>query len=200
MISIYSWEGIVMPLSEMTREEAVALARKLAGEYGEMEQLKKEMDENEAIFSQPIPEPAKHAAFKYFLPFLIAAPISGAVLGAASYIALQIGNSRTFNAIFSFLAILVFAGLLIFGGRFAKSKRDEMNNLEIAKHRTQVGKMDDLKRKTNALKSQYRTLQNSVKEYEDVIPASQRTKEQMDKVASFLESGYANDFASALKI
>ena len=189
-----------MPFSEMTREEAVALARKLSGEYAEMEKIQKEMEENEAIFSKPIPEPAKHAAFKYFLPFLIAAPIAFAVLGSIGYFALNLGGSRTMNMVFSFLAVLIFAGLLIFGGRFAKNKRDEMNNLEIAKHRTQVGKMDDLKRKTNALKSQYRTLQNSVKDYEDVIPVTHRTSEQMEKVASILEEGYAKDLESALKI
>lgn len=189
-----------MSFSDMTREEAVALARKLGQEYAEMEKLKKEMDENEAIFSKPVPEPAKHAAFKYFLPFLISAPIAGGVLSYLSYFSLKMGNSRTFYMIFTFLAVLIFAGLLIFGGRFAKSKRDEMNNLEIAKHRTQVGKMDDLKRKTSALKSRYRTIQNSVKEYEDVIPEAYRTSGQMERVASLLESGNANDFESALKI
>ena len=189
-----------MPISEMTREEAVALARRLSGKYAEMEKLKKEMEENEAIFSKPVPEPAKHAAFKYFLPFLIAAPIAFAFLGSISYFALQFGHSRTMNAVFSFLAILVFAGLLVFGGRFAKSKRDEMNNLEVARQRTLIGKMDDLKRKTSELKSQYRTLQNSVKKYEDVIPSTHRTSEQMEKVASILEAGNAGDFESALKI
>lgn len=189
-----------MPFSDMTRDEAVALARKLGQEYAEIEQVRKEIDEKEAIIAQPLPEPAKHAAFKYFLPFLIAAPIACAVLSSISYLCLQIGQSRTMYAVFAFLAVLALAGLLIFGGRFAKSKRDEMNNLEIAKHRTQVGQRDDLKRKVSTLKSQYRTLQNSVKQYEDVIPAAYRTKEQMEKAASALESGYAGDIESALKI
>lgn len=189
-----------MPFSDMTREEAVALARKLGQEYAEMEQVQKEIDENEAVIAKPIPEPAKHAAFKYFLPFLIAAPIACAVLSSISYICLQIGQSRTMYAVFAFLAVLALAGLLVFGGRFAKSKRDEMNNLEIAKHRTKVGQRDDLKRKVSALKSRYRTIQNSVKEYEDVIPEAYRTSGQMERVASLLESGNANDFESALKI
>ena len=43
-------------------------------------------------------------------------------------------------------------------------------------------------------------MQNSVKQYEDVIPAAYRTKDQMEKAASALESGYAGDIESALKI
>ena len=184
---------------EMTKEESVALAKRLSKEYAEMEKVKKQIDENEAIISRPVPEPARHSAFKFFLPFLISAPIAFSVLYSIGYIALQSGN-RTVNMVFSFLAVLVLAGLLIFGGRWAKNKRDDMNSLEIAKQRTQVGKMDDLKKKTGLLKTKFRTLQNSVKPYDSLVPAECRTSQKMEKVVVLLEADKAKDFTSALKL
>ena len=65
-----------VPAPAMTKEESIALAEKLSDEYGELEKLQQELNENLSVISKPMPTPKHHAAFKFFWPYMVGAVVT----------------------------------------------------------------------------------------------------------------------------
>ena len=60
----------------MSKEESIAFAEMLSKEYGELEKMSTEINENKTVISQPIPSVKHHAAFKFVWPYLVAAVVA----------------------------------------------------------------------------------------------------------------------------
>lgn len=188
--------------SSMTREESIALAGKLATEYGALEKLKQEIDEAEAIIKRPLPEPLRHTAFKFFWPFFIVAGVVYFVVYlvvAALFIAG--GSSGDMGGTAGgFIGLIAFAATLILGGNYARNKRDNMNLQESMRLQTLRGKIDEMKKKTATLKTKYSTKKKELSEYDDIVPTSRRTKQNMEKAKALLEGGKAENLFDAVRM
>ena len=185
----------------MTKEESIALATKLAKEYGSLEKLSQEISEAEAIIKRPLPETPRHAAFKFFWPFLII----GAIIYIVVYLVVGVafaagGGYEMSTGVASIAAFLALAATLAIGGGVAKNRRDEMNNQEAMRMHTLRGKMDEMKKKTATLKTRYSTQKRELAQYDAIVPVTHRNKQQMERVKILLESGKADNIYDAIKL
>ena len=185
----------------MTKEESIALAVKLTSEYGALEKLKHEIDEAELIIKRPIPEAPRHAAFKFFWPFLIIGFIVYILVYLVVGLVFALGGtgevSSSIGAVAGFVAL---AATLILGGNFARNQRDKMNNQEAMRIHTLRGKVDQMKKRTSELKTSYSVKKRSLEEYDAIVPESRRNRASMEKVRILLDSGKADTFCDALKL
>ena len=188
------------PAAPLSVEGSIALAEKLYEKYKEIETDKAKIAKYEEIIRRPIPAVKSHSAFKYFLPWLITAPvISSFIFWFGMRLVVVEGTVGSLYVIF-FISAVAFAATLAIGGGLARNIRNDMNYLEIARHRELHGKMDELKKKTASLRSRCSSLQSSVKEYEAIVPATHRSSEMMLEVMTLLESGKADSFNDALRL
>ena len=187
-------------LPSMTREESIALATKLAAEYGALEKLKQEISEAEIIIKRPLPETPRHSAFKFFWPFIIIGVVVYIVLYVFIAVIFLAGGSDVGAAIAPGIAFVGLGATLAIGGGVARNKRDTLNNQEALRMHYLRGKIEEMKKRTSELKTSYSVKKKSLAEYNAIVPESQRTKARMENVRRLIDSGKADNFYDALKL
>ena len=188
-------------LPSMTKEESIALAEKLSAEYGALEKLKHEIDEAELMIKRPVPAAPRHAAFKFFWPFIIIGIVVYIIVYLIVGFAFAAGGSGSSGvAVAPGAAFVALGATLAIGGNFARSKRDKLNYLEEKRIGTLRGKMDELKKMTSELKTKYSVKKRSLAKYDAFIPEHQRTRSRMENIRILLDSGKADNFYEALKM
>lgn len=197
----YVGEEYVTPAaSVMTKEESIALAEKLSSEYHSLERLKKEIDENNAITSRPVPQAKPHAAFKFFWPYLVASVVALNVLVIIGYIVFLSSFSGNAFIFFMLAAVITAVVLLIVGGKTATSKRDALNyQMSDELHRRRK-KNDELIEKNRTLQSQYSNKKRKLDQYNSLVPARFRTSRYMDRVKILLNTNKAESFDEAIRL
>lgn len=184
----------------MTKEESIALAEKLSGDYGELEKIINEIDENKTIISKPIPSAKHHAAFKFFWPYLVAAVVTVNVLYIIGYFLSLAARSSTILAIFSFIALIALVVILIVGGKVATTKRDALNYRVDSDVQMQRKKYRDLQTKTDSLQNVYSVKKSKLDKYNDLVPLQFRNSRYMDRVKALLMTGKAEEFSEAVAL
>lgn len=186
--------------SVMTKEESIAFAEKLGETYKSYERLKKEIEDNKMQLSKPEPGMVKrHAAFKFFWPYLVAAAVTFNVL---YFIGSLLNNTSGSGAALFFyaLALIVSVIILIVGGTTARRLRDEYNQTAIMAANNRRKHLDELKHETSALERKAAKKASELKEYQSIIPLPYRDSASMAKVVILLRSNKAETFTEAVEL
>ena len=182
---------------KLSKAESIELAEKLTNEYRSLEQLRKQISDNETILKRPVDSSyAHHAAFKFFWPFFIyafIAYIAVAVLG-------RIFVAKETTGLWVLLLIGVPVGLLIFGGVHSCRKRDILNAEASELARAKRDSVDKLRKETDELKSKLKTLENRVGRIDKDIPDHHKNSGHMAKAKTLLEAGKADSLIDALAL
>ncbi|MBR3277539.1 MAG: zinc ribbon domain-containing protein [Lachnospiraceae bacterium] len=184
----------------MTKEESIALAEKLSKEYGELEKIRKEINDNKTITSQPLPTPKYHAAFKFFWPYLVTAVVTvNVIVIIGFFITMATGSSDAYYAA-SVVAVIAMAIILIAGGKIATGKRDALNERVNADVQFRRKKQRSLTEKTSELQSLYTARKNALEKYNDLVPLVYRNSRHMDRVKLLIQTDRASGFYDAFTL
>ncbi|MCR5488800.1 MAG: helix-turn-helix domain-containing protein [Saccharofermentans sp.] len=184
-------------VTQMTKEEAIALVAKLSQEYRSLERLQKQISDNEAVINKPVTiEYARHSAFRYFWPFFIYAFLAmwGMILLTAIF------GSGDSAIVWAILVYAVPIGLLIGGGVYARKRRDEENEAAAEMANQRVRRVDELKKQNSELRSKLSAYQMRVGNMDDCIPPALKNSARMDRIKVLLESGKAKDLEEAFAL
>ncbi len=182
----------------MTKEESIELAEKLKKEYGNIERIQKEINDNNEIISKPVPPAARHSALKFFWPYVVGAAVAanaGWILGL--FLLASTGKLGILSTL-TVIGIITAIVLTIVGAVTSRNKRSEINySAELAvkdRHKRQ----QELKDKNNELKNRLTTSRKRLEKYNDLVPREFRTSRHMDRVRMLIVSGKADDFSGAV--
>lgn len=184
----------------MTKEESIALAEKLIDEYGSLEKLQQELNENLSVISKPMPAPKHHAAFKFFWPYMVGAVVTVNVLYFLGYILYISLDTPLLFSLLSAIGVIAMIVILIVGGKTAVKRRNELNIQVDNRNQSERKKYRETQEKTELLKTQYANKKNSLSIYNDIVPLKNRNSRHMIRVKSLLQTNKAETFADALKL
>ncbi len=194
--------GEAVQEAQMTPEESIALAEKLASDFETLGQLKEEIEECEIEIhrNQAPAERPRYSAFRFFWPFLIIAAVVFWVVFLVGIGIAVLHSNRDGVYVAEYVGFAVAAIVLAIGGVRAKNKREEYNDkyTEIERNRNQATHVQ--KMKLDELKVKQRKLQREVDKYNDILPAAMRNKHQMERVKSTIRSGRAQTFSEAVEL
>ena len=185
-------------LPSMTKDESIELAEKLKKEYGDLEKMQKEINENKTIISKPIPPAKHHAAFKFFWPYLVASVVSINALYLLGYILTLASQAAGFLYTFSIIGLITAVVLLIVGGKTATSKRDSLNCQVENEMQYKRKKHKELQEKTTSLQNRYSVKKTQLEKYNDLVPLQFRTSRYMERVKALIMTGKAENFIEAI--
>ena len=183
----------------MTKEESIELAEKLKKDYGELEKMQKEINENKTVISKPIPPAKRHAAFKFFWPYLVASVVTINALYLLGYILTLASQATGFLYAFSIIGLIAAVILLIVGGKTATSKRDSLNCQVENEMQYKRKRHKELEEKTKSLQSLYSVKKTQLEKYNDLVPLQFRTARYMERVKAIILTGKADNFAEAIE-
>jgi Skp family chaperone for outer membrane proteins len=189
-------ESPVVP--SMTKEESIELADKLKKEYGDLEKMQKEINENKTTLSKPIPPAKHHAAFKFFWPYLVASVITINALYILGYILTLASQAAGFLYTFSVIGLIAAVILLIVGGKTATSKRDSLNYQVENEMQYKRKRQKEIQEKTNSLQNLYSAKKTQLEKYNDLVPIHFRTARYMERVKAIIMTGKAENFTEAI--
>ena len=186
-------------IPEMTKEESIALAEKLAADYKNLERINREIEDTKSQLARPIDTTLKqHAAFKFFWPYLIYAAVSFSIL-------YFLGSILAYGApglaiVFLLLSIVSIPVFLIVGGVRAVRLREEYNQSEVNLLNSKRKHADTLKKNAETLRLKKKTTEDKVKQYDSIIPKNFRDSAHMGKVKILLQSDKAANFKEAVEM
>ena len=184
----------------MTKEESIALAEQLSVDYGELENIRKEISDNKEIISKPLPTAKHHAAFKFFWPYLIGAVVTINVLYIiGTFISLAV-KSTTPQGIFSVIGLVAMIVILIVGGKTATSTRDSLNYHVDSDVQMQRKRHRELQEKTKSLENIHSLKKSKLEKYDELVPLEYRSNRHMDRVKALIQTGKAEDFSEAIAL
>ena len=187
---------------QMTPEESVALAEKLASDYEALRLIKDEIEDCELEINrnQTLEVRPRYSAFRFFWPFLIIAAIAFWVvfLVGTGIAVVQVNRDGVYVA--EFIGFAVAAIILAAGGVRARRKREELNDQysEIERSRNQASQVQ--KRRLDELKVKQRKMQREADKYNDQVPVTMRNKSQMERVKASILTGRAQTFSEAVEL
>ena len=187
-------------LEKLSLEESIKLAEKLSRDYSELERLRNDIAENEAIIRRPIPLRARYSAFRFYWPFFIYALIAFWVIyiiGGIISINVASSGGIIFTIILAFSAVAFF---LIYGGARAVGMRESLNTAAAESERTSKRRRDELSQKTSSLRTSMNLLRKKLTVYDTRVPSAFRKKASMERIKGMLQTGKAADFDEAIKM
>lgn len=180
---------------------SINLAFDLAVKYAKLAKLKDEINDTEFNLKkiEINPNPPRYSFFRFYWPFFIIAVVVCFIMTFIfALIAAGVRNSEAGYALAEIMGYGSIPVVLIIGIFIAKKRRDAANEELEAKERTLVRKSDDLQKKLIDLRNQQNEISASLSEVKDIVPASMRSKDQMLKVKTMLETGKAETFEEAI--
>ena len=187
-------------LEKLSLEESIKLAEKLSRDYSELERLRNDIAENEAILKRPIPLRARYSAFRFYWPFFIYALIAFWVIyiiGGIISINVASSGGIIFTVILAFSAVAFF---LVYGGARAVGMRESLNTAAAESERTSKRRRDELTQKTSSLRTSMNLLRKKLTVYDTRVPSGFRKKASMERIKGMLQTGKAADFDEAIKM
>lgn len=184
----------------MSKEESIAFAEMLSKEYGELEKMSTEINENKTVISQPIPSVKHHAAFKFFWPYLVAAVVALNVFYIIGYAALLISKAAGFLYVMVLIGFIAAIILLIVGGKTATNKRDSLNIQVDHEVQLKRKKYRELQEKTTTLQNMYSVNKSKLEKYNGMVPLQFRTSRHMDRAKALILTGKAENFSEAVAL
>lgn len=184
----------------MTREESIALAEQLSSDYGELENIRKEINDNKETISKPLPTAKHHAAFKFFWPYLVGAVVTVNVLYFIGFFISMSAGTDTALAVFSFIALAAMIVILIVGGNTAKAKRDALNYRVDSDVQMQRKRHRELQEKTETLETVYSVKKSKLEKFDDLVPVQYRNSRHMDRVKTLIQTGKAEELSEAVAL
>ena len=189
----------VASIPSMTKEESIELAEKLKKEYGDLEKMQKEINENKTTLSRPIPPAKHHAAFKFFWPYLVASVVSINAFYILGYIVLLASRASGFYYTFIILGLVAAVILLIVGGKTSTSKRDTLNYHADNEIQFKRKKYREIQEKTGELQNLYSIKKTRLEKYNTLVPLKFRSSRHMDRVKAIILTGKADSFSEAIE-
>jgi hypothetical protein len=184
--------------SVVTREESIILADKLGAGYDEVENIQKELSANFAVLSTPEPKPKRHAAFRYFWPFLVAAFVLAEFIAGAGIIDSLRTNSGENIYKYLLVAFGEIAVVLIIGGIVASVVSGKKNDKIDRGINERYNRNLELKKRNEELQIQFASKKTMLSQYDNIVPPWYRDGSHMFRVKSMLETGKAETFEEAI--